>query len=1054
MIKQTSLFVLLACSGCLFAAENLLTNTDFSQGMTDWWLKVSDTMKATGCRQGIEGSCWVAVIPDTAAVEPTGMLLGHAVNLEPGKTYRLSYTLTVEKAGTMRHLYQMSQRPWQALGLAEDVPVEAGTMEIVAGFTCTRTADTPAHLTLNLSNLKGKVSIGRLKLEEILQLPVSTLNEEWTVFADVDAPSSVAVVPGDLPGPGGTHVKPIQTALKNGGIDIAALNGGGFRTRARAMLYNEFAGRGPGVMQIGFSADWWMEVYLNGKSVYSTLDNGNGSQNYTPNDHVVEVPVQEGRNVLAVQVLSGSKGWRFVCGTPDPPITYTANDEWKAVDMGNVRVQEGSALDLSSLVEKPAGKLGRVTIGKEGSLAFAQASSVPVRMLGFNGFPYEIWKEPDSEVFQSNVRLFAQSARRQGYCLFRVHGLLDRWLCEGTTEDMSIQPEKLDRWDFLLSELKQEGIYCHLVIFSFGLYERSSVYRTTFDERDRHKLHFYLGGEWEREHFRYGAETILNHVNPYTGLAWKDDPLIAFVEFYNEQELGLDRMGATLKTFPETKAYLEREWRKWLVARHGDTFPPALSAQLKGVSPAAAPLPSLHDRNTEPANEFALFRMHISTECARWCEGVVRGTGYAGLTTQYNGSKKLGESAVRWQVSQVVDMHSYYRHPIGGWGAAGTRVEQSSSLDDAAGYWRNTNATRLAGRPFIVSEFNHCFWNPYQHEGGLVFGAYSALQGFSALEIHSGPVALGISSPKVGSFTCGASPVVRASEFLSACLYQRRDVKRAVHQVELAVPEDALKKNGMSMGAVSTEQSRLALMTGFSLAFPWAEHPAGTVSETNPDMRILPSGVAGVDAQDWFVDVMESKDGQFSLAEIVRTMKTNGILDQGNLTDPEQGIFQSDTGELTMRSREHLLKIRTPRTEAMTMEGGRREEIGRFSVENSSVPACVGICSVTPDPIAASRRMVLVYSTEMVNTGMVVGYDRQLMKDTGKSPALMRCGILSATLARERPGSLSLFALGFDGTRREQLPVSVTDGRLRIQIDTASLTGGPTPFFELVEENQ
>ena len=38
----------------------------------------------------------------------------------------------------------------------------------------------------------------------------------------------------------------------------------------------------------------------------------------------------------------------------------------------------------------------------------------------------------------------------------------------------------------------------------------------------------------------------------------------------------------------------------------------------------------------------------------------------------------------------------------------------------------------------------------------------------------------------------------------------------------------------------------------------------------------------------------------------------------------------------------------------------------------------------------------------------------------------------------------------FDGVRREKLPVSVVAGQLRVQIETASLADGPTPFFELV----
>jgi hypothetical protein len=1038
----------------LSAGGNLLMNGDFAAGMEGWSGTAKKQLRDAGFRQKVENDRWTATIPDIQPREQAAVLLIHAVSLENRKTYRLSYTLELENAGTMRHLYQLSQRPWSQLGLVENVPVVAGKNEVSAVFTCRRPDPALAsHLTLNLSQLTGKVAISNVRLEEMERLAAADLNPSWRVFPDVVPPEAFGTVPTSLSGPGGKTVSPRNAQLANETIDIAKLNGGQFRTRACAMLYNVFHSKGPGVLQLGLSADWWMQVFVNGKPVYSTLPGGNRTQGFTHNDHVVSLPVNEGENVLAVQVLSGSKGWRFVCGTPDPPITYTANEEWKAVDMAQTQTRAGSALDLSSQVPAPAGRFGRVTIGASGSLVFADEPERPLRMHGFNGFPYSIYSATKDEDFRSQVRVFAQAARRQGYCLYRVHGSMDRLLCLGATKDMDIQPKQLDRWDYLLAELKREGIYCHLVVFSFGLYEREANRAKSFEERDMHKLQFYLGGEWERKRFRYGAETLLNHVNPYTGMAWKDDPAIAFVEFYNEQALGLSRMKKTLEHHPDTKAFLEREWRNWLVARHGRTVPAALQAELKGTPLAAAPLPPLYDRKSELANQFAQFRMTIAKNCANWCEGVVRGTGYTGLTTQYNGTKKLAGNAVRWQVSQVADMHAYYRHPAGGWGGVGTSVEQSSSLDDAAGYWRGTNATRLSGRPFIVSEFNHCFWNPYQHEGGLVFGAYSALQGFSALEIHSGPVTLGEPRPKVGSFSCGPSPVVRASEFLSACLFQRGDVAPAKHQVELVVPEQALNSNCMALGAVSTQQSRLALMTGFSVAFPWAKRPERTTEGPTPDLRLLPSGVATVDAQDWVVNVVESKDGTFSLPDTIDQMHQRGILPNGNLSNAEAGVFQSDTGQILMRTQEHLLQVVTPRTEGVTLEAGKSQTLGSLTVRNSSVPACVAVCSVTDAPVAESERLVLIYSTEMVNTDMTVGYDRREMKNTGKPPALMRCGKLDISLGNASADRLAVYALGFDGSRRERLQtVQANKGMLHLKLDTAQLADGPTSFFEFVAE--
>jgi len=45
----------------------------------------------------------------------------------------------------------------------------------------------------------------------------------------------------------------------------------------------------------------------------------------------------------------------------------------------------------------------------------------------------------------------------------------------------------------------------------------------------------------------------------------------------------------------------------------------------------------------------------------------------------------------------------------------------------------------------------------------------------------------------------------------------------------------------------------------------------------------------------------------------------------------------------------------------------------------------------------------------------------------------------------------AVFALGFDGSRRERLPTIRTEaGSLRAEIDTARLDDGPTAFFEIV----
>ena len=46
-----------------------------------------------------------------------------------------------------------------------------------------------------------------------------------------------------------------------------------------AVLYNEFESDRDQLIPVGFSADWWMEITLNGKLVYTTMKTGNEKKN-------------------------------------------------------------------------------------------------------------------------------------------------------------------------------------------------------------------------------------------------------------------------------------------------------------------------------------------------------------------------------------------------------------------------------------------------------------------------------------------------------------------------------------------------------------------------------------------------------------------------------------------------------------------------------------------------------------------------------------------------------------------------------------------------------
>ena len=807
--------------------------------------------------------------------------------------------------------------------------------------------------------------------------------------------------------------------MPEGGFDLAALFPGRFRPDASvAYLENRFEAKHYGSLKMTVAGDWFFDVFLNGKRICRTTHADRFSK-----EAALEVEVKPGTNVLKIAARAGKDGWKCNVVEPYRTFVFRENAEWKPYRFESNIVLPGSALDLSSQVPRPAGAAGRLSVGADGSFVFEKEPEVPVRLLGTNGIG--LWFDRPAEEFRSNARRFAQQARRLGYRIIRTHGYLDR-MCLNTGADLKIDPEMLNRWDILIDELKKEGVYLHFTLLSFILYGDSEA---AMKDRRYHKLMAYLDGEWETARLDFAANALFRHVNPYTGLAWKDEPAIAIVEYYNEQELGLNFLPRTLKEYPAARERLKELFAKWQMERYGN-ITAELPVNLSGP-----------DREREAGFWFS--RARIS---ARKFGEIVRAAGYPGLVAPYSFSKSLGHCAARWEFADVGDCHAYFQHPTN-WSRSGSVVASGSSISAGADYWRSSFGTRLAGRPFIVSEYNHCYWNPYRYETGLLFGAYSAFQGGGALMIHSGGVEVGRPG-RVSCFSVAHSPLMLAGQFLTAQLFQRGDVRRSAHRVTVPVTREFMRRNGNSLLALDNAQTMLAFLSGFSVEFPEVAS-AQKVPPPKADLRIPPFGVSNIFSHGWFSSVTGNGSSDL-LQKTVAQMKAKGILSPENKTAPERGIFESDTGELLMDCGGKQLLVTTPRTEAAAVVSGESIALKTVSVLRSSIPACVALSSVDNRPLASSSRMVLVYQTEDANAGMVLGGDRATLHALGSRPILCRTGKMSLS-AKLKPANWRLFALGLDGSRREELPVESRNGILSLTIDTASLKSGPTVFFELVE---
>ena len=476
-------------------------------------------------------------------------------------------------------------------------------------------------------------------------------------------------------------VKPRIVTLHDDRLDLAAL-AGGFKDKQCAVLYNQFDSPAAGKMRVGLAADWWFELLVNGEPVYSTIPGGNGSNSFTTADHVIEFPVKAGQNLLAAKVLSGACGWLFVCGPAtrapngDRLLTIRPGPDWKAVDLSKLRVQPGTALDLSTLAgaRRPAGTFGRLIANPNGRLAYEQAPATPVRLFGFNAWgAYGVASWSNDQ-----IKAFAEATARQGYNVMRIQGVdtilsmnrdgyygLEAELRERT---IAFNPAALDKFDYLLACLKENGVYFNLDLMSWGtgytkLHGWLPLGAAGF--KTQLLIHPAFRGHWEA-----AVRQLMNHRNPYTGLCLKDEPALACVEPYNEQEIFLFEKDTMKALTPSYRQYLKDKYRTEAALRQawgqGD-------AAFDRTPDITEELLRQGDARAADAGAFLIKTMSDVTD---WYVATLRNCGYPGLITQWDMIMRTLELPVRAKMPAIAQ-HSYFAHP--GWSPTKNLVVKSTN---------------------------------------------------------------------------------------------------------------------------------------------------------------------------------------------------------------------------------------------------------------------------------------------------------------------------------------------------------------------------------------
>ena len=705
------------------------------------------------------------------------------------------------------------------------------------------------------------------------------------------------------------------------------------------------------------------------------------------------------------------------------PESASASDDWLPVRETNLAIAAGSPLDFSPFLPNLPieGSGARLIAGEGGRMARAEAPAEPLRL-----HCASLAWSPASGGFPDHATadIYARQLAIRGYNLARLH-FVDASLMMGRDRDFDFDPETLDRIHYLMAALKKEGIYWMID----GLTSWSGGYggiEHRWDPTPGLKLEMHYD-EQAFSHWRRLVTSLLAGVNPYTGVAPIRDEALALLILVNEGGMEFETVVHESNGEPHYPEGLRKPFNEWLQRRYSsdaelqqawDDLQPGESLQSSTIR-----LPA--DRYNDTARMRDLQAYFVSAEQAllEKMTEVVRRLGYDGLVSSYN-NWPTNQTALTRSRLQAVTMNTYHDW-VSGY-QSGAKITGESSIGDGAAYPRMAAAARWLGKPFVMSEYDHLFWNPYRYEAGLAVPSYAALQGWDALCRHGhGPIALRYGEPFAHKramlpYAIALDPVARAGETLAALLFRRQDISRARNTIPFLV-EGLSDLTGDMQAAEPDGLTFLALVSTIGL-------------QKSEGLR-TPNSIG-----------QPRSDGQAE--NLLRSMKDAGLLASTNRTDPSIGVFESDTHELLFDVAKKTLQLVTPRTEAAAFSSVTAPiSLGSLCIGGAEGGGLLAASIIDGAPsLAQSRRILIIYATDARNTGMRFrDAANRVIDDFGRLPVLIRKGSVSLSLP-QRSGSWRLLPVGLDGTVHQ--PVIQRAGPVDFTLSNDTPLG-PTTFFLL-----
>ena len=349
----------------------------------------------------------------------------------------------------------------------------------------------------------------------------------------------------------------------------------------------------------------------------------------------------------------------------------------------------------------------------------------------------------------------AKRLRKEGFNGVRMIGF-DKELAKSGTyqvthldqgvlnDDHTLNAGAMDMFDHFVYQLQQQGIYVQIPMKVSRKYLESRDCIDYCEGIDTYMPELIAS---QKKH----AAALLNHVNPYTGRAYKNDPGVLAFEISNESSLShrwsngtLDEYMTHSAFYPKYGAPLVAKWAAWAQAKYGTPEAAAAAWGTTAVPWSSLRIPLKANKattSTKLYSDFALFVGDIDAGYMRDMYNYIKNT--IGTSTLVLGTQSHYSPMYARDSSDISDYHSYFgANPVDTGIKNPTNGRPVFSVDNKSLLmYADPMNTSLFGiherkavdKPNMISEYVHRYGNQYIAESEPIISAYAGFQDIDAI---------------------------------------------------------------------------------------------------------------------------------------------------------------------------------------------------------------------------------------------------------------------------------------------------------------------------------